>query len=138
VNLEDAPTSATGTIGYCAPEQLLGDFRPTTKTDVFSFGVLLYEIISCKRAFPETELFPFLTRLRKQYRPSLPAEFGPLMQRLIPQCWWEHPRGRPSFERIFREFESAGFAILPGADGPQIRDAVRALLAREADPDGTV
>jgi serine/threonine protein kinase len=133
VNIEESATSATGTVGYLSPEHLLDDFRPTTKTDVFTFGVVLYELISGKRAFPGNEPFRFLRLLREQHRPSVPDEFGPLMQKLIPRCLSERPRNRPSFQQISREFEADGFALLPGADGAVIREAVLRVLDLEAN-----
>ncbi|GJN37310.1 hypothetical protein PR202_gb26247 [Eleusine coracana subsp. coracana] len=42
-------TNVRGTRGYIAPEWLRGDARVDTRADVYSFGVLLLEIICCRR-----------------------------------------------------------------------------------------
>jgi hypothetical protein len=131
VNLEDTSTRDTGTIPYCAPEQLYEGFVHTPKTDVFTFGLVLYEIITCDRVFPESTVMGFTKRLRAHYRPSIPDQFGPLMQSLIPRCWSDCPRSRPSFQQVFSEFESADFQLLPGADGSEIREAAFQVIARE-------
>jgi serine/threonine protein kinase len=131
LNLEDARTGEIGTFAYMAPEQLQGDLSPTEKTDVFAFGLVLYEIISCKRAFGENQMMPVLKLHRARYRPTLSDEFGHLMQNLIPRCWSDRPRSRPSFAQILSEFESAGFALLPGADACEIEAAARRISAVE-------
>jgi hypothetical protein len=41
------------------------------------------------------------------------------------------PRDRPSFDDIFREFEAAGFAILPDVDASAIKEAVSMVIAAE-------
>uniref|UniRef100_A0A0D9YIG8 Receptor-like serine/threonine-protein kinase n=1 Tax=Oryza glumipatula TaxID=40148 RepID=A0A0D9YIG8_9ORYZ len=47
-------TSIRGTIGYLAPEWISGE-SITTKADVFSYGMMLFEIISRKRNLTQTE-----------------------------------------------------------------------------------
>ncbi|KAJ3670255.1 hypothetical protein LUZ60_010579 [Juncus effusus] len=47
-------TTMRGTIGYLAPEWLSGE-PVTTKVDVYSFGMMLFEIISGKRNFTDFE-----------------------------------------------------------------------------------
>jgi hypothetical protein len=47
-------TSMRGTIGYLAPEWISGE-AITTKADVFSYGMVLFEIISGKRNLEQTE-----------------------------------------------------------------------------------
>jgi TPR repeat protein len=133
-NLEEAPSCDTGTIGYCAPEQLIANSAHTPKADVFSFGVVLYEIISSKRAFPENVLRAFMARLREHYRPSIPDDFGPLMQNLIRRCWSDSPSYRPTFQAIFNEFASAGFEILPKANGSEMREAVLQVMHATSSP----
>uniref|UniRef100_A0A2P2MKG3 LysM domain receptor-like kinase 3 n=1 Tax=Rhizophora mucronata TaxID=61149 RepID=A0A2P2MKG3_RHIMU len=51
---EASATNVVGTFGYLAPEYL-SDGRATTKSDVYAFGVVLFEMISGKEAIIRTE-----------------------------------------------------------------------------------
>ncbi|XP_052180954.1 lysM domain receptor-like kinase 3 [Diospyros lotus] len=51
---EASATRVVGTFGYLAPEYLR-DGLATTKSDVYAFGVVLFEIISGKEAIAQTE-----------------------------------------------------------------------------------
>ncbi|XP_074589904.1 G-type lectin S-receptor-like serine/threonine-protein kinase At4g27290 [Curcuma longa] len=71
--LEDATTRPVGTLGYMAPEYLL-DGIFSFKSDVFSFGVIVLEIISGKkiRVFNQTDtnlnLLGYVNKLWKEER----------------------------------------------------------------------
>jgi serine/threonine protein kinase len=130
------PTAAdTGTVSYAAPEQLVGGGRHTTKIDVFSFGHILYEILTGQEVFgPSETVTSVQRRIREDRLPILPDRFGSLMQGLIRRCWSEVPTSRPSFDAIFQEFKECGFAILPDADSEAIKRSVDEVLALEVRP----
>jgi hypothetical protein len=129
---EGAPTGYRGTLGYAAPEQLTGHADHTLGTDVFAFGLILYEIIGGEAVFGRTETQKsIITRLRKRQFPAVPNTFGPLMQNLIPRCCAIDPRSRPSFDSIFTEFQDANFDILPGIDAAYVKRCVEEVLALE-------
>jgi serine/threonine protein kinase len=135
---EDPARGPIGTYQYSAPEQTREDFRPTTKTDVFAFGLVLFEILSGNPVFaPSLSSWQIVGLHRKHYRPPIPSQFGPLMRRLIRKCWSRSPESRPSFEDIFTEFESVGFEIVPNANGSDIAAAVSKVIAWEQGSERT-
>jgi serine/threonine protein kinase len=117
------PTPQAGTFAYAAPEQRNGDVPYTAKVDIFTFGLIGYEIIEGEPAFESPEA----SQLR-----TPPSYFGSFMQNLIDRCWSLNPDDRPSFRAIFNEFSARGWAILPDADADLIGESVAGVLSLEA------
>jgi serine/threonine-protein kinase len=62
-----------GTVHYSAPELFLPDCACTTKADVFSFGLVLYEILTGSAVFPiSMQAFPVMRKLRSNDLPAVP------------------------------------------------------------------
>ncbi|HSK62970.1 MAG TPA: protein kinase [Pyrinomonadaceae bacterium] len=94
----DQRESMAGTPAYMSPEQLEGQ-ELTIKSDIFSLGLVLYEVFTGKRAFEATTL-PELLRLRRSdTTPASPAELvpelDPLVERVIFRCLEKEPAKRP-------------------------------------------
>jgi serine/threonine protein kinase len=87
-----------GTPAYMAPEQLAGT-EVTIKSDIYSLGLILYEIITGKRAFDATSL-PELMRMREESRVPNPStlvkDIDPLLERVILRCLATDPVLRPA------------------------------------------
>jgi protein kinase-like protein len=86
-----------GTPAYMAPEQLAGK-EVTTKSDIYSLGLILYEILTGKRAF-EASTLPELIKLREQGTITNPStlvrDLDPLIERVILRCLENDPAKRP-------------------------------------------
>jgi serine/threonine-protein kinase len=87
-----------GTPAYMAPEQLAGR-EVTPKSDIYSLGLILYEILTGKRAFDATTL-PELLKLRESGTITSPStlvrDLDPLIERVILRCLDLDPEKRPS------------------------------------------
>lgn len=104
-------TRAQGTYVYMAPEMYRGDTNYTNKVDVFSFGMTLWELCTCKtpwgdemRDTSETEGYEFLRNaLLTGKRPTIPEETRrdqPDLLTVLTRCWADDPADRPSFQQV--------------------------------------
>jgi hypothetical protein len=94
----DGTDVRAGTPAYMAPEQLEGK-EVTAKSDLYSLGLVLYEILTGKRVFDATTL-PDLMRQREKSAPSSPStlvrDLDPLVERVILSCLQNDPARRPA------------------------------------------
>jgi serine/threonine protein kinase len=128
-------TPNTGTVYYAAPELFEEHESCTSKVDVFSFGSIVYEILTGKAVFPPST-FPFgvIRALRRGEMPPVPERCGSFMQNLIRQCHSADPESRPSFQEIVQSFEREKFDIVPGAAPNEVRDYFRGVCHWELQP----
>src|SRR5579859_6430260 len=87
-----------GTPAYMAPEQLAGS-EVTTKSNIYSLGLVLYEILTGKRAF-EAGTLQELIRVRNEAEITKPSsllrDLDPLVERIILRCLDKDPAQRPA------------------------------------------
>jgi hypothetical protein len=100
-----------GTPAYMAPEQLAGD-EVTTKSDIYSLGLLLYEIFTGRKAFEAASLEELIKLRESSTPPSISSyvkEVDPLVEQIILRCLEREPKDRPtSVAKVS--------AALPGGD----------------------
>jgi serine/threonine-protein kinase len=100
-----------GTPTYMAPEQLAGK-EVTVRSDVYSLGLVLYELFTGKRAF-EAATRDELRRMHEESTPTSPSShvdgMDPSVERVILRCLEKDPSERPA--------SALGVAAaLPGGD----------------------
>jgi len=105
------PEAGVGTPGYMAPEQRAGR-EVTVRSDVYSLGLVLYELFTGEPAFKAASLAE-LDRLQSQTSLTSPStlveNLDPAVERAILRCLASDPRERPA-----SALEVA--AALPGGD----------------------
>jgi predicted Ser/Thr protein kinase len=88
----------SGTPAYMAPEQLAGK-EVTAQSDLYSLGLVLYEVFTGKRAFT-AEALTALVRGGEASAPSRPSsvvkDLDPAIERVILRCLEPEPRLRPA------------------------------------------
>jgi serine/threonine protein kinase len=90
------PGSVMGTIGYMAPEQLQG--RPVdVRSDIFSYGAVLYEMLAGRRAFrgenPADTMAAIIQREPTELSQIRP-EVTPGLERIVARCLEKRPEER--------------------------------------------
>ena len=92
------PAARAGTPSYMAPEQLAGK-EFTIRSEVYTLGLVLYELVTGKRAFQADSLEEY-ARLHAELIPVKPsaivASVEPAVERIILQCLEKDPGLRPS------------------------------------------
>ncbi|XP_043547427.1 tyrosine-protein kinase TXK isoform X4 [Chiloscyllium plagiosum] len=101
--LDDEYTSSTGSkfpVKWSPPE-VFHFSKFSTKSDVWSFGVLMWEVFTEGRMPFENksnaEVVDEISRGERLYRPSLAS---PSVYQIMYSCWHEKPDGRPSFREL--------------------------------------
>jgi Tol biopolymer transport system component len=90
------PGVVMGTVGYMSPEQLKGR-AVDQRTDIFSFGAILYEMLSGRRAFHGESAAETMSAILKEDPPELSdtnKSVSPALERLVNHCLEKNPEGR--------------------------------------------
>lgn len=85
-----------GTLGYMSPEQCRGA-AIDARSDIFSFGAVLYEMISGKRAFRGDSTADTISAILKEEPPDLAAtgrDVPPMLERIVHHCLEKDPAAR--------------------------------------------
>jgi serine/threonine protein kinase len=121
-----APGTVMGTVGYMSPEQVRGQVVDS-RSDIFSFGAILYEMVAGRRAFKGDSGIETMNAILKEEPPELDAarlKISPGMERIIHHCLEKNPANR------FQSARDLGFAL--GALSGSASDASSAQLAAQA------
>ncbi|RHZ51624.1 hypothetical protein Glove_476g37 [Diversispora epigaea] len=93
-----------GVLPYIAPEVLSGDEEYTKAADVYSFGIVAYEIVT---GFPPYSDIPhdkdLAMKICNGLRPKIPFHTLKLITRMIMRCWDARVTHRPTFEELCKE-----------------------------------
>ncbi|XP_056638856.1 tyrosine-protein kinase Abl isoform X3 [Diorhabda sublineata] len=93
-------------IKWTAPEGLAYN-KFSTKSDVWAFGILLWEIATYGMSpYPGVDLTDVYHMLEKGYRMECPPGCPPKIYELMRQCWQWHANDRPTFKEIHHALEN--------------------------------
>ncbi len=122
-----SPGTALGTIAYMSPEQARGE-EVDARSDIFSFGVVMYEMACGQRAFPgSTPAVIFDAILNRQPPPvtGIQPNLSPELGRIVERAMQKDPAARyasagemrADLERLKRDLESGRAASASSRSG---------------------
>jgi Tol biopolymer transport system component len=94
--VDTEPGVVIGTLGYMSPEQVRGQ-TVDHRSDIFSFGAILYEMLSGRRAFHGESAADTMSAILKEDPPDLSdtnQTVSPALERLVSHCLEKHPEAR--------------------------------------------
>jgi serine/threonine protein kinase len=100
---ETEPGMVLGTVGYMSPEQVRGQ-GADHRTDIFSFGAILYEMLAGKRAFQKATSADTMSAILNEDPAAISqvtASIAPALQRVVHRCLEKSPEQR-TLGRVFQ------------------------------------
>lgn len=126
-------------IKWTAPEALAYN-KFSIKSDVWAFGVLLWELATYGMSpYPGVELSQVYELLETSYRMPCPEGCPPPVYDIMKQCWEWEPEKRPRFEYVsarlngMSDINEAVQAALRGDEQPPRMDSISVNLSHKAN-----
>ena len=119
-----------GTVGYMSPEQVKGQ-PADARSDIFSFGAVLYEMLTGRRAFKRDTSAETMTAILKEDPPELMSASGALpagLERIVRHCLEKQPAERFQSARDLAFDLEAAFGSAPS--GPAGRETAAPRATR--------
>jgi serine/threonine protein kinase len=99
------PGTVMGTVGYMSPEQVRG-LEADHRTDIFSFGVMLHELLAGRRPFQGETSVETMAAILKNEAPDLAESVPTTVRAIVEHCLEKEPADR------FQSAKDLGFALL--------------------------
>ncbi|HVS82974.1 MAG TPA: protein kinase [Pyrinomonadaceae bacterium] len=128
--IDTDPGVVMGTMGYMSPEQLRGK-AADHRSDIFSFGAILYEMLSGKRAFRGASTADTITAILREDPPDLSETnktISPALERVVQHCLEKNPEER------FHSASDLAFAIQALSGSATVSAQTVAMAAQLARP----
>jgi serine/threonine protein kinase len=123
-DLENWPS---GDSSYLAPECYDGTFGRAS--DVFAFGLILFELLAGRLAFPESLNRLQIARLVaiEGARPEIPESVIAPARSLIENCWAGDPNDRPTFAEIVDRLADMQFKVTAHVNSAKVAEFMKSV-----------
>lgn len=89
-----------------APELIEGDGLYTKAVDVYSFGIILFEIVTQSVPYPDIPKRDLWKLVATGIRPTIPPTLNRNYAELMERCWHSSPGVRPTFDQIINDLNN--------------------------------
>jgi len=124
------PGVVMGTVGYMSPEQVRGR-AADARSDIFSFGLVLYEMLGGKRAFTGDSAVEVMNAILTVDPPALPESIPPPLVQIVDHCLEKNPVDR------FQSARDLAFALRSFGSHTHASGQIAALPA-PAEPEDVI
>ncbi|KAH0652234.1 hypothetical protein KY289_029912 [Solanum tuberosum] len=101
-----------GTLPWMAPELLSGKTKVTEKIDVYSFGIVMWELLTGDEPYADMHCASIIGGIvNNTLRPQIPTWCDPEWKALMESCWGPDPAERPSFSEISQKLRTMAAAM---------------------------
>jgi len=121
-------TGNVGTVCWIAPEIFNNKRLYSEKADVYSYGIILWELLMREMPFDDTETFTIPVLVTKGKRPKIPKTTTKEWSKLIKKCWHQKPEKRPNFTSILERLDAMWVAF--HAKNPQLSKPIGFQLTK--------
>jgi Tol biopolymer transport system component len=126
------PGVVMGTVGYMSPEQVRGQ-EADHRSDIFSFGMILYEMLSGKPVFSGVSVADVMSAILKEDPPELSetnVKISPALDKIVRRCLEKKPEHR------FHSAHDLGFALstVTTPSGSRLETATALPALTESSP----
>eukprot|EP01104_Vermistella_antarctica_P008003 TRINITY_DN1988_c4_g1_i2.p1 TRINITY_DN1988_c4_g1~~TRINITY_DN1988_c4_g1_i2.p1 ORF type:complete len:945 (-),score=174.96 TRINITY_DN1988_c4_g1_i2:7-2841(-) len=106
LSLGSMMTAEVGTLVYQAPEVMAGSTTYSKAVDVYSFGILLWELVTHSKPFADASFgHEIYEKVMTGERPEIGAGFPEAVAQLIREAWSSKAEDRPVFGEIHRRLK---------------------------------
>ena len=85
--------------------ELLRECQHTKESDVYSFGIVLWELITNEKPFRDLSFVDVLTLIGNGQNPMVPDDCPDSLRKMMRNCWYLDPKKRPSFTRLIETLQ---------------------------------
>jgi eukaryotic-like serine/threonine-protein kinase len=120
-----------GSPGYMSPEQLKSSKSVDPRSDIWSLGIVLYELVSAKKPFEAQSITELALKVAMDPAPAMSAGIPPSFESVILRCLEKDP------QRRYRDVADLAAALAPFVGptrGPELAYAVTRVLRGAHQP----
>lgn len=112
-------THSMGTVDHMPPE-VLQNGKVSSATDVFSFAILLHEMITGRKPFEGLDTPAIVVGIVEGVRPKIPESCPESLADVMKMCWKADWQERPTFGEVVKRLRDIMFSTIDQDPEPRI------------------